>query len=198
MIPPWAPVAGQNCGHTHTLAGPRHSNVTRAGPIKDKDHGRLTGARAGAGRRTTQPRRTPLTGLLLVTLCILRVMIRRLRGIVVAEAAVHAPKTGSRAVRWPLRLASTVTLVVLAGVVIAASVITFSVIRDQERLILKERTGEAAAVIGSAFSGIEESLGLLGTVTRGNPRLFATAAHSVLTTSSEGTLITVQRGTTAR
>ena len=117
-----------------------------------------------------------------------------------AEAAVHAPRTGNRAVRWPLRLASTVTLVILAGVVTAASLITLRVIRDQERLILRERTGEAAAVLGSAFSGIQQSLGLLRTVTGAgaNPRLFAAAARSVVTSSAQGVLVTAQRGTGMR
>ena len=99
--------------------------------------------------------------------------------------------------RWPLRAVSAVTFLVLAGVVVAASLITLNVIRDQERLILRERTGEAAAVLGSAFSGTQASLQLLGVLARsdrGQTALFAAAARSVTTSPAQGWLVTAQRG----
>src|SRR5271170_895808 len=66
--------------------------------------------------------------------------------------------------RLPLRLLSVAVLVVLAGVVAAAALITRNVVRDQEQLILRENTAEAAAVLVSAFTGVQSSLQLLGAV----------------------------------
>ncbi len=100
-----------------------------------------------------------------------------------------------------LRAASAVIFLVLVGVVVASSLITSEVIRAQERLILRERTGEAAAVLGSAFSGSQTSLQLLGTIARssqGRPGLFAEAARSVTTSSSEVFMVTAQRGPAIR
>jgi signal transduction histidine kinase len=101
----------------------------------------------------------------------------------------------------PLRAASAVILLVLVAVVVVSSIITSEVIRAQERLILRERTGEAAAVLGSAFSGSQTSLQLLGTLARsgqGRAGTFAEAARSVTTSSSEAFMVTAQRGTDAR
>src|SRR5215467_367382 len=86
--------------------------------------------------------------------------------------------------RWPLRAVSVVTFLALAGVVVAASLITLNGIRAQERLILRERTGEAAAVLGSAFSGSQATLQLLGALARsdhGRGSPFAAEARSVTT-----------------
>jgi signal transduction histidine kinase len=93
------------------------------------------------------------------------------------------------------------TLLVLTGVVGAASVITADVIRAQERLILRERTGEAAAVLGSAFSGSQASLRLLGALARsdrGQAGLFAAAARSVATSKAQTWLVTAQHGAVTR
>jgi signal transduction histidine kinase len=107
---------------------------------------------------------------------------------------------GPRA-RRPLRAASAVTFLVLAGVAVLASVLSGQVIRNQERLILRERTGEAAAVLGSAISGSQASLRLLGALARsgeGHARLFAEAARSVTMSRTEAWLVTAQRGPSAR
>lgn len=101
----------------------------------------------------------------------------------------------------PLRAASAVILLVLVAVVVVSSLITNNVIRGQERLILRERTGEAAAVLGSAFSGSQTSLQLLGTLARsgqGRPGTFAEAAGSVTTATGQAFMVTAQRGTAAR
>ncbi len=112
-----------------------------------------------------------------------------------SEAAVAAPYTRGRG---PLRLRfiSVVTLIVLCAAVAASSVITLRVIRDQERLLLQERTGEAASVLGSAFAGVQQSLSMLGTIAgagQGRSALFANAARSVLTSKTEGLMVTTQR-----
>src|SRR5712671_3626264 len=112
------------------------------------------------------------------------------------ESAAGRPAAGRRAGR-PLRAVSAMTFLVLAGVVVVSSLITSDVIRNQERLILRERTGEAAAVLGSAFSGSQASLRLLGTLARsaqgpGGP--FARAARSVTTASGQAWLVTAQQG----
>lgn len=103
--------------------------------------------------------------------------------------------------RQPLRLISAVILVVLVGVVVASSLITRNAIRDQERLILRERTAEVAAVVGSAFTGIQSSLQLLGTIARSDqdhPQLFADGARSVTSTGTQGWLVVTKRGTGLR
>ncbi len=113
-------------------------------------------------------------------------------------ARLHGPTAGKRLRRQPLRFISAVMLLVLAGVVVASSLITRDVIRDQERLILRERTAEVAAVLGSAFGGIQSSLQLLGAIARsdqGHSQLFAEAARSVATASTQAWLVTTQRGT---
>ena len=115
-----------------------------------------------------------------------------------SAAGGHA--AGPRAGR-PLRAVSAVTFLVLAGVVVVSSLITSGAIRNQERLILRERTGEAAAVLGSAFSGSQASLQLLGTLVRsdqGRGALFTEAARSVTTASGQAFLVTAQRGPETR
>lgn len=97
-----------------------------------------------------------------------------------------------------LRAVSAAVFLMLAGVSVAAALITSDVIRNQERLILRERTGEAAAVLGSAFSGTQASLRLLGTLAQsgrqGRTALFAAAARSVTTSASQAWLVTAQQG----
>lgn len=103
--------------------------------------------------------------------------------------------------RRPLRAASAVIFLVLAGVVVVSSLITGDVIRAQERLILRERTGEAAAVLGSAFSGSQTSLRLLGTLAgtgQGRGTAFAQAARSVTTAKGQAFMVTAQRGPATR
>ncbi|MGH3227702.1 MAG: sensor histidine kinase [Streptosporangiaceae bacterium] len=93
---------------------------------------------------------------------------------------------------------SVVTLIVLGGAAVASSLVVQNVIRDQERVLLQERAGEAASVLASAFAGVQDSLELLGSLAvtdRGRPSTFASAARSVITTSTEGVLVTAQRGT---
>jgi signal transduction histidine kinase len=107
---------------------------------------------------------------------------------------------GPRAGR-PLRAVSAVTFLVLAGAAVVASLTANQVIRNQERLILRERTGEAAAVLGSALSGSQASLHLLGAVARsgqGQATLFAAAARSVTTSKNQAWLVTAQRGAVIR
>ena len=118
-----------------------------------------------------------------------------------ADRPVRTPAVGSPGRRWPLRMMSTVILVVLGGGVAASCVSMLNATRAQERLILQERTGEAAAVLGSAFSGVQESLRLVGSVAGSHPahpRSFARAARSVLTAPDQGVLVTAQRGASMR
>jgi signal transduction histidine kinase len=115
----------------------------------------------------------------------------------VAEEAGQA-RTRRKRVRIRLRFISAVTLTVLVGAVVASSLVVLNVIQDQERVLLQERTGEAASVLASAFAGVQDSLHLLGTIAvagQSRPSLFASAARSVITTSNEGVLVTAQRGT---
>ncbi|MGH3191668.1 MAG: sensor histidine kinase [Streptosporangiaceae bacterium] len=89
------------------------------------------------------------------------------------------------------------TLVILGAAVVASSVITLRVIRDQERVLLQERTGEAASVLGSGFAGVQESLRLVGTIAgagKGRSSLFVSAARSAFASSTEGLMVTAPRG----
>jgi two-component system, NtrC family, sensor histidine kinase HydH len=117
-----------------------------------------------------------------------------------ADGPGQAPASGHLRRRWPLRVTSAVVLVVLGGAVVASSLSTLNVIRHQERLILQERTGEAAAVLGSAFASVRDSLQLLGSIAGsgpGNRPLFASAARSVLG-PGQGLLVTAQRRASMR
>ncbi len=112
--------------------------------------------------------------------------------------ATDRGRTQRKRVRLRLRLISAVTLVVLGGAVAASSLVAQNAIRDQERVLLQERAGEAASVLAGAFAGVQDSLELLGTLAvtnRGRPSTFASAARSVITTSNEGVLVTAQHGT---
>lgn len=65
-------------------------------------------------------------------------------------------------------------------------------------LILRERTAEVAAVLGSAFAGVQSSLQLLGAIAhsgQGHPQLFAAAARSVATAGIQAWLVTTESGT---
>jgi hypothetical protein len=120
-----------------------------------------------------------------------------MRGQTVAEAT-DPDRTQRKRVKLRLRLISAVTLIVLGGAAVASSLVVHDVTRDQERVLLQERAGEAASVLASAFSGVQDSLHLLGTIAvadQDRPSLFATAARSVTTTSNEGVLVTARRGT---
>ena len=120
---------------------------------------------------------------------------------VITGAVLHGPAAGQRVRRRPLRFASLVVLLVLAGVVAASVLITRNVVREQERLILHERTAEVAAVLGSAFTGVQSSLQLLGVIARsdqGHSRLFADAAHSVATPGTQAWLVITARPTGLR
>jgi signal transduction histidine kinase len=96
-----------------------------------------------------------------------------------------------------------VILLALAAVAVASSLITQNVVADQERLILREQTAEVAAVVGSAFAGAQSSLQLLGEIARTNqdhphPKLFAAAALTVTTASTQAWLVTTQSGTSLK
>jgi signal transduction histidine kinase len=109
--------------------------------------------------------------------------------------------TGKWVKLWPLRPLSTVILLVLAAVAAASCLITQNVVADQERLILREQTAEVAAVVGSSFTGAQSSLQLLGQIASSDhphPKLFAAAARSVTTASTQGWLVTTQSGTSLK
>jgi len=115
-------------------------------------------------------------------------------------SAAGGQAAGARA-RRPLRAVSALTFLVVAGVAVAASLITDDAIRNQDRLILRERTGEAAAVLGSAFSGSQASLQLLGTLARSGQsraRLFTAAARSITTSSRQAWMVSAEQGPNAR
>jgi signal transduction histidine kinase len=109
-----------------------------------------------------------------------------------AEGA-SAGLAGHRARRLPLRLVSILIFLVLAGVVTTSALIAQKAISDQERLLLRERAGEAATVLGSAFFGVQGSLQLLGVIARtdgGHPGMFGSAAGSVTTDKAQTWLVT--------
>ena len=109
--------------------------------------------------------------------------------------------TGKWVKRWSLRPISAVILLVLAAAAAASSLLTQNFAAGQERLILRERTAEVAAVLGSAYTGTQTSLQLLGEIARSDqsdPQSFADAARAVTTTGAQGWLVTTQSGTSVR
>jgi signal transduction histidine kinase len=87
----------------------------------------------------------------------------------------------------PLRLLSAVVLLAVGGVTVAASVATRNVVRNQERLILRERAAEVAALLGTAFTSVQPSLQSLGTIARldpAHPQQFEDAARALMPTGS--------------
>ena len=111
-------------------------------------------------------------------------------------ATVAAPNARRRG-RLRLRFISIVMLVVLGGVAAASSLITQGVIRNQERVLLQERTEEAASVLSGAFAGVQQSLSLLGTLAgtgKTGSSSFVTAARSVIASSTQGIMVTTRRG----
>jgi signal transduction histidine kinase len=109
--------------------------------------------------------------------------------------------TGTWVRRWSLRPISAVILLVLAAVAAASTLISLNFVAGQERLILRERTAEVAAVVGSAYTGTQTSLQLLGEIARtdqSRPQSFADAARSATTTGAQGWLVTTQSGTSLR
>ena len=91
-------------------------------------------------------------------------------------------RTPRRLAVKPLRLVSTLVLLLLGGVTLATSLVTRNVLRDQERVVLRERTAEVGIVLSTAVTSIEPSLRLLGTeiiLDPGNPQAFINAARSL-------------------
>ena len=86
-------------------------------------------------------------------------------------------------------------LVVLGAAIVASSLVVQNIIRGQERVLLQERAGEAASVLAGAFAGVDDSLDLLGTIAVTDQARFASAAHSVITTPNQGTMVTDKGGT---
>jgi signal transduction histidine kinase len=89
--------------------------------------------------------------------------------------------------RRPLRLVSVVVLLTVGGVTVVASVATRNVVRDQERLILRERTAEVAALLATAVTSVQPSLQSLGTIARldpGHPEQFVDAARALAATGA--------------
>jgi signal transduction histidine kinase/ActR/RegA family two-component response regulator len=85
--------------------------------------------------------------------------------------------------RSPLRLLSLVVVIVLAGATVAVSFLTRSVIQDEQRRLLHERTAEASVLVSTLFEGAATALPVLGATTRpeaGATQQFTTAARPLL------------------
>jgi signal transduction histidine kinase len=83
--------------------------------------------------------------------------------------------------RWPLlgRL-SMLVLVVMVGLAILSSLVTRNVIDDQEHKLIRERAGEAAALLSNAINTSAGTLRLLGTVSQvgtGSAEVFTSTAE---------------------
>src|SRR4051812_2494765 len=93
---------------------------------------------------------------------------------------IRTMAVGERARRFPLRLATLLTVLVALGLTAAAGWATFLGVRDQGRRLLKERTGEVSLVLTQAIDAIPTSLQQLGAVldaSHGDVQSFATAGQ---------------------
>ena len=88
----------------------------------------------------------------------------------------------SKKIKCPLRLLSLVVLVVLCLSSFVVALGVRSVVEDQEKRLLRERTNEGALLLSTLFSGPRATLPLLAATTRpraGSTELFTTAAAGV-------------------
>ena len=84
--------------------------------------------------------------------------------------------------RGPLRLLSLAVLIVIAATSVGLSVLARSVVHDQQRRLLHERTSEAGVLVGSLFNGMSATLPVLGMTTHprpGSTEQFTTAAKQL-------------------
>ena len=77
-------------------------------------------------------------------------------------------KTG----RGPLRLLSVVVLIAVTGMSVALALVVRSVVHDQQRRLLHERTAEAGILVGSLFNNLSTTLPVLAATT--HPRVGST------------------------
>jgi signal transduction histidine kinase/ActR/RegA family two-component response regulator len=95
--------------------------------------------------------------------------------------------------RGPLRLLSVLVLIVMAGMSVALAQVVRSVVHDQQRRLLHERTSEAGVLVGGLFGGMSATLPVLATTTHpriGATQQFTTAAKQL--TGGIGTIGAVQ------
>jgi signal transduction histidine kinase/ActR/RegA family two-component response regulator len=88
---------------------------------------------------------------------------------------------------------SVLVLLVMVGMSVALALIVRSVVHDQDRRLLHERTAEAGILIGSLFSNVSTTLPVLGATTHprpGSTRQFTTAAQQL--TGGLGTIGALQ------
>jgi signal transduction histidine kinase/ActR/RegA family two-component response regulator len=105
--------------------------------------------------------------------------------------------TGADAVtktaRGPLRLLSVVVLIATAGMSVALALVVRSVVHDQQRRLLHERTAEAGLLVGSLFNSMSTTLPVLGATTHprvGSTQQFTAAAKQL--TGGVGTIGALQ------
>jgi signal transduction histidine kinase/CheY-like chemotaxis protein len=95
--------------------------------------------------------------------------------------------------RGPLRLLSVLVLIVMAGMSVALALVVRSVVHDQQRRLLHERTSEAGVLVGGLFGGMSATLPVLATTTHprvGSTQQFTAAAKQL--TGGIGTIGAVQ------
>ena len=78
----------------------------------------------------------------------------------------------AKAGRGPLRLLSVMVLIVMVGASFALALVMRSVVHDQQRRLLHERTAEAGILVGSLFNSLSTSLPVLAATTQ--PRVGST------------------------
>jgi signal transduction histidine kinase/ActR/RegA family two-component response regulator len=78
----------------------------------------------------------------------------------------------AKAGRGPLRLLSVMVLIVMVGASFALALVMRSVVHDQQRRLLHERTAEAGILVGSLFNNLSTTLPVLAATTQ--PRVGST------------------------
>jgi signal transduction histidine kinase/ActR/RegA family two-component response regulator len=111
---------------------------------------------------------------------------------------------GSRATRdrrfgpsWRPGWLSVLVVTVLAGLGIVTSLVTHSVVRDQQRRLLHERAGEVASTVAVDVNGLQASLSTLSRIaalSHHSPHQFAAAAAPLVTKGVEALGLARPRG----
>jgi signal transduction histidine kinase/CheY-like chemotaxis protein len=95
----------------------------------------------------------------------------------------------TKTARGPLRLLSVLVLIVMVGISVGLALVVRSVVHDQQRRLLHERTSEAGVLVGSLFNSMSTTLSVLGATT--HPRVGSTQQFTAAAKQLTGGLGTI-------
>jgi signal transduction histidine kinase/ActR/RegA family two-component response regulator len=101
----------------------------------------------------------------------------------------QGPDAVTKTARGPLRLLSVFVLIVAVGMSVGLALVVRSVVHDQQRRLLHERTSEAGVLVGSLFNSMSTTLPVLGATT--HPRVGSTQQFTAAAKQLTGGLGTI-------